>query len=300
MSEIKIQIKKLNGQTTQFKEKILTIGNGIKRDCLIGRDPNCDLVLDSMEVSRLHGRIWSQDRQCFYMDMASKDGSQIDDREVESNRVYSLKPNNLLCIGGFVLTLAEMPSDENDSQIQPTAEPVTVAPSQPRQWSSGEPTVSCIQVKKLSLDFSQFLKGRSLDDLNSDELYVLATVLSGATRQAHYKIYKGILQGALEEKRFEPIFSKEALSQLREKLQLGDEEHDRVLAEILQENPNLLDSFMPKTSEVGWTRRRKQSNAVNNYLQKGVTTIRKKKQKTYIQNTETTIRGISQQTNQNN
>ncbi len=156
------------------------------------------------------------------------------------------------------------------------------------------------QLKKLSLDFSQFLKGRSLDDLNSDELYVLATVLPGATRQAHSGIYKGVLQEALEEKRFEPIVSKEALSQLREKLQLGDEEHDRVLAEILQENPNLLDSFMPKTSEVGWTRRRKQSNAVNNYLQKGVTTIRKKKQKTYIQNTETTIRGISQQTNQNN
>ena len=299
MSEIKIQIKTLNGQTTQFKEKILTIGNGIKRDCLIGRDPNCDLVLDSMEVSRLHGRIWSQDRQCFYMDMASKDGSQIDDREVETNQVYSLKPNNLLRIGGFVLTLAEMPSDENNSQIQPTAEPVTIAPSQPRQWSSGELTVSCIQVKKLSLDFSQFLKGRSLDDLNSDELYVLATVLSGATRQAHYKVYKSILQGALEEKRFEPISSREVLSQLREKLQLGDEEHDRVLAEILQENPNLLDSFMPKISEVGLPRRT-QSKAVKSYLQKGVTTIRNKKQKSYIKNTKTKIRGITQQTNQNN
>ena len=106
------------------------------------------------------------------------------------------------------------------------------------------------QLKKLSLDLSQCLEGRSLDELNSDELYVLANVILKATKQGHYQVYKGVLQEALEEKRFEPIFSKEALLQLREKLQLGDEEHDRILAEILQEKPNLLDSFMPKTSEL--------------------------------------------------
>ena len=84
-----------------------------------------------------------------------------------------------------------------------------------------------------TLDFSQFL-GRSLDELTADELYVLATVLPGATRQDHYEVYKGILQEALAEKRFVSI-SKEVLQTLREKLQLGDEEHDRVLTEISQQ-----------------------------------------------------------------
>ena len=60
------------------------------------------------------------------------------------------------------------------------------------------------QLKKLSLNFSEFLEGRSFDELNSDELYVLATVLPGATRQDRYGVYKGILQEALEEKRFQP------------------------------------------------------------------------------------------------
>ncbi len=156
MLEKKIKIKALSGQTSQFQEKLLTLGTGIKRDCLIGRDPNCDLVLDSMEVSRVHGQIWSQDGKCFYIDLASTDGSQIDDLEVESNQVYSLKPNNLLRIGGFVLTLTEMPSDENTSQIQPTAEQVAIASSQPRQWSSGELTVRCIQVIDQSHDVKTF------------------------------------------------------------------------------------------------------------------------------------------------
>lgn len=89
------------------------------------------------------------------------------------------------------------------------------------------------QLKKLSLDFPQFL-GRSLDELTADELYVLATVLPGATQQNHYEVYKGILQEALAEKRFASI-SKEVLQTLREKLQLGDEEHDRVLTEISQQ-----------------------------------------------------------------
>ena len=88
------------------------------------------------------------------------------------------------------------------------------------------------QLKK-SLDFPQFL-GRSLDELTADELYVLATVLPGATQQNHYEVYKGILQEALAKKRFVSI-SKEVLQTLREKLQLGDEEHDRVLTEISQQ-----------------------------------------------------------------
>ena len=102
------------------------------------------------------------------------------------------------------------------------------------------------QLKKLSLDFSEFLEGRSLDDLNSDELYILATVLPSAMQQDHYRVYKGILQEALSERLFEPNISKEALQRLRKKLQLGEEEHDRVLAEIIQENLNLLNSFTSK------------------------------------------------------
>ena len=170
------------------------------------------------------------------------------------------------------------------------------------------------QLKKLSLDFSQFLEGRSFDELNSDELYVLATVLPGATRQQYYGVYKGILQEALSEKRFEPNISKEALQQLRHKLHLGDEEHERILAEIIQENPNLLHSVTPKSSKLGLARtelraeRNDNSSQLGikpvpkNYLHKALTQIkhiRDKKTQNYSQDTPTKIKNIGDKTNQN-
>ena len=110
------------------------------------------------------------------------------------------------------------------------------------------------QLKKLSLDLSEFLEGRSIDELNHDELYVLATVLPDMTQQSHRRVYRGILQEALAEKVFKPDLSKEALQQLRSQLKLGDEEHDRILAKILQEKPNILDSATPQSSRLGLAR----------------------------------------------
>ena len=110
------------------------------------------------------------------------------------------------------------------------------------------------QLKKLSLDLLEFLEGRSIDELNPDELYVLATVLPDATQQSHKQVYRGILQEALQERLFKPDLSQEALQQLRSKLKLGAAEHDRLLAEIIQENSNLLDSVTPQSSRLGLAR----------------------------------------------
>ena len=107
------------------------------------------------------------------------------------------------------------------------------------------------QLKKLSLDFSKVLKGRSLDDLSPNELDVLAKVLPGATQQERLSVYIGVLQEALEEARLAPDRSKEALRALREKLQLRDEEHDRALREVLKENPNLSNLVTQKCSNLG-------------------------------------------------
>ncbi len=151
-----IKIKAVNGETGEFKEKLLTLTNGMQRECLLGRHPSCDLVLDSEEVSRIHGRILCQDGQCFFTDLGSTDGSQIDAQEVGINQVYPLKQNNLLRIGGFVLTIAKIPANENTSPIQSTAEPVAVASSQPLQGRSGELTVRCIQVIAETHDVKTF------------------------------------------------------------------------------------------------------------------------------------------------
>lgn len=142
------------------------------------------------------------------------------------------------------------------------------------------------QLKKLSLDLSELLGGRSIDQLNPDELYILATVLPDATRQSHKRVYREILQEALEKELFKPDISKEALQQLRSKLQIGEEEHDRILAEIIRENSDLLDLDMPQSSRLGLARtklkavKNKSSNQLatkstpKNYLSKALTQIR--------------------------
>ena len=109
------------------------------------------------------------------------------------------------------------------------------------------------QLKKMPFDFSQLLTGRSLDNLNADELYVLASALPNVTRQNHCQVYREILQEALAEKLFEPSISKEALRQLRARLKLEDEEHDRILAEIIQENPKLIYPVTSKSSKLGFS-----------------------------------------------
>ncbi|MGB5632488.1 MAG: 4Fe-4S binding protein [Waterburya sp.] len=129
------------------------------------------------------------------------------------------------------------------------------------------------QLKKLSLDFSQFLEGRSLEELNSDELYVLATVLPSVTKQEYYRVYKSILQEALEEKRFEPNISKEALQQLRQKLQLKDQEHDHALSEIIQENPELLNLVTSRSPKLGKARTKLKAVRNDNSNQSGTKPI---------------------------
>ena len=123
-SDLAIKIKVVNAETGEFQERLIAFSSG-KREYLLGRHPSCDLVLDSAEVSRIHGRIWCQDGQCFFADLGSTVGSQIDDREVEINQVHPLNQDNLLRIGGYVLTITTMPANACTKQISP-AKPVAV------------------------------------------------------------------------------------------------------------------------------------------------------------------------------
>ncbi len=98
------------------------------------------------------------------------------------------------------------------------------------------------QLKKSNVDFKEMLKGRDLDDLNTEELYLLADVLeSTTTKEDHLEVYKGILQDALEEARFKPADSKAPLVDIRHRLKITEEEHDDVLGEVLKSNRELMD-----------------------------------------------------------
>ncbi len=97
------------------------------------------------------------------------------------------------------------------------------------------------QLQRLELEGELYLDGRSLDDLSPDELYVLAKVLPGFTRQKRLEAYKGVVREALEEGYVNGSSSLAVLAQLRRELDIGDEMHQQVLDALGVEDPALLD-----------------------------------------------------------
>jgi CRP-like cAMP-binding protein len=96
------------------------------------------------------------------------------------------------------------------------------------------------QLEKLQLNVSQFLEGRALSDLNTHEVYILAKVLPGFTREKRHQAYKGVVREALEEGYVNYSTSLEILQQMRQELGISDDEHRIVLEELGIEDPELL------------------------------------------------------------
>jgi CRP-like cAMP-binding protein len=105
------------------------------------------------------------------------------------------------------------------------------------------------QLEKLQLNVSQFLDGRVLSDLNTHEVYVLAKVLPGFTREKRHQAYKGVVREALEEGYVNYSSSLEVLQQMRRELSITDDEHRSVLEELGIEDPELLNPNRQRSLE---------------------------------------------------
>ena len=105
------------------------------------------------------------------------------------------------------------------------------------------------QLTRLKLDVSRFLKGRSLDLLSADEVYVLAKILPGFTQDKRLEAYKGILRDSLEEGYVDSASSLEILQQMRGELGISEQEHLTILTELGVEDPDLLDPNQQRSRE---------------------------------------------------
>jgi FHA domain/Cyclic nucleotide-binding domain len=104
------------------------------------------------------------------------------------------------------------------------------------------------QLKKLGIDTSQFLQ-RGTDELKPDEVYVLAKVLPGFSRQSRLQVYQGVLEEALADGKTQSANSLEMLHDVREELQITAEEHYSILKSVGIENPSLLDPTVQRSRE---------------------------------------------------
>ena len=66
----------------------------------IGRDPQCDIFLNDMTVSRNHAQITSDEKGCILSDMNSYNGVWVNDQMIES---CLLKTGDVIQIGAFCL-----------------------------------------------------------------------------------------------------------------------------------------------------------------------------------------------------
>jgi hypothetical protein len=105
------------------------------------------------------------------------------------------------------------------------------------------------QLAKLGLDVGRFLEGRSLSDLNPDEVYVLARVLPDFGNEQRHEAYKGVVRDALAEGYVNIASSLEVLRRMRQELGISDDEHRLLLEELGVENPGLLDPDQRRSLE---------------------------------------------------
>jgi predicted component of type VI protein secretion system len=114
----------IDDQTGESQEEKLTPETLIQGGGLIGRHPSCDIVLNSPEVSRVHGRILYREGQYYFTDLGSTGGSHVNKKEASTNENFLLKPNDIIRIGGFILLVKEVPMDGNSAMHKPQKAPV--------------------------------------------------------------------------------------------------------------------------------------------------------------------------------
>ena len=72
----------------------------------VGRDPQCDIFLNDMTVSRDHGIIEVTDAGCIIRDNSSFNGIWVNNRMIET---CALQPGDIIQIGAFCLVYRERP-----------------------------------------------------------------------------------------------------------------------------------------------------------------------------------------------
>ncbi len=123
-----------------------------KGDFLIGRDPVCDLVFDSGDVSRKHSKITNDGSCVLIEDLGSSNGTFVNSAPIDGK--YELKHLDVVQIGGNVFTF-----NNTDSPVD------TETMSIPRQsWMRTSeyytPEFMTLMIKRIETNIKRVFKGK--------------------------------------------------------------------------------------------------------------------------------------------
>ncbi|MDR9402690.1 MAG: hypothetical protein RI580_04555 [Halothece sp. Uz-M2-17] len=99
------------------------------------------------------------------------------------------------------------------------------------------------QLKKLPIDLSQYLRGRTIDILKPEEVYILAHVIPQISQDKALTLYKGLMVEAIEKNSVKSQATWEWLTQMQHQLELTEAQHEAVLSELSQERPELFQTI---------------------------------------------------------
>ncbi|WP_445632443.1 FHA domain-containing protein [Nostoc sp. DSM 114161] len=90
---------------SEINEVDLTIDTTTRGEWIIGRSPTSDLVLDSPDVSRQHGKFFVKGGTYYFSDLGSRNGSIVNGKQAEKERPYLLNDGDVIRIADYVLIM---------------------------------------------------------------------------------------------------------------------------------------------------------------------------------------------------
>ncbi len=152
----------------ELKSIQLSVEVSNKNDFLIGRAPNCDVLLDSATLSREHGKISFEANQYHFIDLGSTNGSRINDIELEPLRAIQLSATDIIQLGDFAILIDEIinlaPSGKASEDEEDPTEPSLVHPISPVSAEKLDPVEKAIS----STEPSQYMPLAYLDPSQID------------------------------------------------------------------------------------------------------------------------------------
>ena len=145
-----LQLNIVNYHTGEFRQKIFQPNDAEKLSWLVGRKSNCDIVLASPEVSRIHGKFSWEENKYYFTDLGSSDGSRINSKDIDRDRNYPLKEQDLVLIGNFIIAI-----DKIDNKIEESEDKTSLFNSLPK-WKGEDLLVKCQQIIEETADVKTF------------------------------------------------------------------------------------------------------------------------------------------------
>ncbi|BAZ01910.1 forkhead-associated protein [Tolypothrix tenuis PCC 7101] len=92
----------------EVNELDLALATAATGECMIGRSPDSYLVLNSPDVSRVHGKFFAHNGNYYFCDLGSRNGSVINGKLAQKNVPVQLKDKDIIRIGDYVMTVEDI------------------------------------------------------------------------------------------------------------------------------------------------------------------------------------------------